>query len=118
MFDCVFICMGVKYLIWIIRICRMCKDEALWVVIRAAGLVFLVFTIISFVKLVSGFFYFFYMTDVFSAMLIRDVSKAESVAVDLSKTLISNNLTNIILYGVAAYYFMRKGKFVHKVIAK
>jgi hypothetical protein len=96
----------------------MCKDEALWIVIRAAGLVFLVLTIISFVKLVSGFFYFFYMTDVFSAILTKDVSKAERIAVDLSKTMISNNLTNIILYGIAAYYFMRKGKFVHKVIAK
>jgi len=95
------------------------KDEALWVVVRAVGLVFLVLAVVDFVKLASMVGYYIYASDIFAAYVsISDTSDGQKIAMSSAKAMISKNLSSFILFGIAAYYFMRKGKFVHNVISK
>ncbi len=88
------------------------KEEALWVVVRAAGVIFLVMAIISFGKILSSISYFIYAADV-----IREASGAQ-VAEQTAKSLLSKSIGDSLLYVIAAYYFMRKGKFVHGALSK
>lgn len=95
------------------------KDEALWVVIRAAGIVFLVLALVHMVKLVSMFGYYVYVSDVFSVYdSMTDSLDGKKVAISTAKAMFSQNLSNVLLYGISSYYFMRKGRFVHNVISK
>ncbi len=95
------------------------KNDILWVVIRAVGLVFLVLSSVSFVRLASVFSYFIYASDIVANYgLPADSAAGKEVAMNTVKAMAFQSFTNLMLYGVAAYYFMRKGKFVHSVIAK
>jgi len=88
------------------------KDEALWVAIRAVGLVFLVLSIISFAKILSSISYLIYAVDVIGA------SSGAEVARKTAKSLVLKNASDSLLYVISAYYFMRKGGYVHGVLSK
>lgn len=97
----------------------MSKDEALWVVIRAAGLVFSVMAVVSMASLVSVAAYWLHLSDISMAVEVASpASDGKRVALTTAKTLLSNRVGEVFLYGISAYYFMRKGKFVHRVISK
>ncbi|SDU15716.1 hypothetical protein [Halopseudomonas salegens] len=97
----------------------MSKDEALWVVIRAAGLVFLVLTVVSLTSLLSVGTYWLYLSDV--GMVVDETSPVLSgkvMAEKTAKTLLSNRVGEFFLYGISAFYFMRKGNLVHRFVSK
>lgn len=97
----------------------MSKDEALWVVIRAAGLVFLVLTIVSLTSLVSVGTYWLYLSDIGMAVdAASPVSDGKLVAETTAKTLLSNRVGEFLLYGISAFYFMRKGNLVYRFISR
>lgn len=88
------------------------KDEALWVLIRAIGLVFLVLAFVSFADIATIGSYLVYAKPVVSSASGTDV--AEMTA----KTFLTKGISNFILYLIATFYFMRKGLFVHNVLSK
>ncbi|MGH1374663.1 MAG: hypothetical protein ACRBBW_21685 [Cellvibrionaceae bacterium] len=88
------------------------KEEALWVVVRAAGMIFLVLAIISFGKILSSISYFIYAADVISE------ASGSQVAEKTAKSLLSKSIGDSFLYALAAYYFMRRGKLVHVALSK
>lgn len=97
----------------------MSKDEALWVVIRTSGLVFLVLATISLTSLVSIGTYWLYLIDIGAGVDVGSpVSDGNVIAEATAKTLLSNHVVEFLLYGVSAFYFMRKGNLVHRFISK
>ncbi|PKM04530.1 MAG: hypothetical protein CVV16_04900 [Gammaproteobacteria bacterium HGW-Gammaproteobacteria-6] len=94
----------------------MSKDEALWVVIRTSGLVFLVLAVISLVSIGT---YWLYLIDIGAGVDVGSpVSDGNVIAEATAKTLLSNHVVEFLLYGVSAFYFMRKGNLVHRFISK
>ena len=97
----------------------MSKDEALWVVIRASGLVFLVLAVVSLTSLVSIGTYWLYLIDLGAGVDgASPVSDGNMIAEATAKTLLSNHLVKCLLYGLAAFYFMRRGHLVHRFISR
>ncbi len=97
----------------------MSKDEALWVVIRTGGLVFLVLVVVSLTSLVSIGTYWLYLSDIgIDVDGASPVSGGKVMAEATAKTLLSNRVGEFFLYGMSAYYFMRKGSLVHRFISK
>ncbi len=88
------------------------KEEALWVIIRSVGLVFLILAFVAFTEIASSGSYFIYVAGVIES------SSGAKVAENTVKALLTKSIGNFILYSIAAFYFMRKGLFVHNVLSK
>lgn len=94
----------------------MSKDEALWVVIRGGGIVFLVLTVVSLASVVSMGIYWLHLSDIVDAA--SSVPDGKMMAETTATTLVSKSMVDFFLYGISAYYFMRKGNLVHRFISK
>lgn len=90
----------------------MSKEEALWVAIRAVGLVFLVLAFIALTEIVSIGGYFIYVVEDIASSTSGKITEKSVIA------LLTKGTSNFIMYSVAAYYFMRKGVFVHRILSK
>lgn len=97
----------------------MSKDEALWVSIRAVGLVFLGLCIIYTAKLILIGTYYLYITDfVIFYNNISEAAEGEKMARQSAQKMLLDNSIEFILFAISANYFMRHGKFVHRVISR
>ncbi|WP_150303890.1 hypothetical protein [Pseudomonas saliphila] len=94
----------------------MSKDEALWVVIRGGGVVFLVLTVVSLTSVVGMGTYWLHLGDIVDAA--SSVPDGKMMAETTAKTLVSKSIGEFILYGISAFYFMRRGNLVHRFISR
>lgn len=99
----------------------MTKEEALWVAIRAVGLVFLVLSIVYFAKVALSGIYYLYITD-FALFLddanMYEITKGEKLAQQTVNKILFDNVIHFILYGISSVYFLCKGSFIHRAISK
>ncbi len=97
----------------------MTKEEALWVAIRLVGLVFLALSIIYFAKLALVSVYYFYITD-FAIFYnsVSEISNGEEIARKSVQKIFLEHLIHVTVFVIAAFYFLRKGKLVHRIISK
>lgn len=94
----------------------MSKDEALWIVIRGGGVVFFVLTVVSLASVISMGTYWLHLNDIVDAS--SSIPDGKMMAETTAKTLVSKSMGDFFLYGMSAFYFMRKGNLVHRFISR
>lgn len=92
------------------------KTEWIWVAIRIFGIYLLVLAIISIPEAIGAVYSHLHLADAASRS-----SDLASMADSLRKAAVSKGITSLsqlIVFSVASYYFICRGKLIHKVACR
>ena len=97
----------------------MSKEELIRVIVRTAGLVFLVLAIVLVPKFLSEIFYYLYMSNDFSAAVALEhfrTREENGLHMKTARSMLLNSFTHIAIYLLSSWYLFKRGKFVQRLL--
>jgi hypothetical protein len=91
----------------------MTKDEWIWVAIRIFGIYLLVLSVIAIPEAIGNIYAYLKMSSA-----IQESAEFGKLATSLKEAAVAKGSTavaQLILFSIISYYFLRHGKFIHKL---
>jgi len=89
------------------------NQDTAWIIVRAFGVYFLAHMLLSLFEIGSNAFSLFTIHEIANSASLLEKAEPQII---LSKSRIIGHLINLVIFALLAYYCLRKGLFIHRLL--